>query len=410
MLDPAATAAILGPPALPFSCCSGISPPQPSQHGMGFGYCHLVPSVKFKLGIGFNLISWCYMILYHVLWHVVSVLIGLSVPVCYSHSSSCTLKNSQALGHPGAPWHQARRLLPSQIFAAKRVPAILHPETWWISRHFLVGSVIALYLSAGSVQYFNMWHLLRLCHGMQGVPNQQFHQLSNPPTPNPREPFKETLKGLDDQNQVPATFPSFKRYLWKNATSFQRSTCPATETIPASLLWFLGTASKANSGIKRVFATWEYDLNCLIQSIRNRLPNYTSSKLMQPDDTYFNMFQYFRLHKGSISLFQPTPSSFWLALSGHLPRVSEEVFKREACAESMAEMRFLIHGRLWWKVMKSWCFYRSISDSSSQNCWDRLQPCIGKPLVKRFFITVKASNLGRLVWLVEILLKKAKLR
>lgn len=34
MLDPAATAAILVPPALPFSCCSGISPPQPSQHGM----------------------------------------------------------------------------------------------------------------------------------------------------------------------------------------------------------------------------------------------------------------------------------------------------------------------------------------------------------------------------------------
>lgn len=34
MLDTAATAAILVPPALPFSCCSGISPPQPSQHGM----------------------------------------------------------------------------------------------------------------------------------------------------------------------------------------------------------------------------------------------------------------------------------------------------------------------------------------------------------------------------------------
>ena len=41
------------------------------------------------------------MILYHILWYVVGVLIGLSFPICYSHSSSCTLKK---LPSPWASW------------------------------------------------------------------------------------------------------------------------------------------------------------------------------------------------------------------------------------------------------------------------------------------------------------------
>ena len=151
--------------------------------------------------------------------------------------------------------------------------------------------------------------------------------------------------------RFPRLFLLLRDIFGKNATSFRRSTCPATETIPASLLWFLGTASKANSGIKRVFATWEYDLNCLIQSIRNRLPNYTSSKLRQPDDTYFNMFQYFRLHKGSISLFDhPAPANPKQFLVGTQRAPAKSIgrgIQTRGLCRKHAEMQFLGHGRLW---------------------------------------------------------------
>lgn len=221
----------------------------------------------------------------------------------------------------------------------------------------------------------------------------------NPPTPNPKEPFKEILKGLDDQNQVPATFPSFKRYLWKKCNILPAINLPRHRDNPSQSPVVFGHCLQGKlrhqAGLCHLGVRLE-----LVDSIRQK----PSSRLhiIEIDATWWYIFQHvsmFQIAQRFYKLVWPPSSSQPQAVFGwHSAGTCQEYRKRYSNARPVqkhTEMRFFVHGRLWWKVMESWCFYRSILDSSSQNCWDRLQPCFEKPWVKRFFITVKADLAGR---------------